>query len=155
MSEREAWRARLRERFREKAARPEPASAEPDGETAALIQTSAARPRSGNRSYDDLGNWQGKAAKGAAATNAARRTRAEDDYRLTAADGTRAYHQRLHEDLVARGEKACKGCGITYPLSGFLERRLPSGRPGWHPYCDGCRRANERERYRATKGDAA
>lgn len=155
MSEREAYRERLRARLRKRDAEVVKAQEEVAAEAAALIERAAARQRPAGKSYDNILDWQGKASQGGKATHAARRQRTETGTGLSAAEGTRAYHQRLHEELVARGEKACPACGEVKRLEAFERKALPSGRMGWQGYCRECSRLKARRRYEENREGAA
>lgn len=65
--------------------------------------------------------------------------------------GTKALHQRRHDELVAAGEKACGKCRQVKALSDFGVARLPSGRTGWQSYCRECQAASARERHARNK----
>jgi hypothetical protein len=144
---REAFRARLRQKRTARVI-------ELDAEAAALVAVAATRTAPAVKSYVDPDNWAGKGKprkpRSTYVERPAGERLTEADRRARSAEGTRAYHQRLHEDLVARGEKACRRCELVLPLSRFSERSLASGRPGWHPYCREC----QREMYREGKGAA-
>lgn len=155
MSEREAYRERLRARLRKRDAEVVKAQEEVAAEAAALIERAAARQKPAGKSYDNILDWQGKASQGGKATHAARVRRTEKGTGLSAAEGTRAYHQRLHEELVARGEKACPACGEVKALAAFERKALPSGRMGWQGYCRECSRLKARRRYEENREGAA
>ena len=119
------WRERFRKRLQ-----PQAESAEMDPEVAELIAISAARPRPKLKSYLHTRDWQQAAKQG----------------------GSRR-SERLAEvraQILAAGEKTCRCCGTTQPLSEYgVRRRL--GIETLNVVCRSCDAAQQRERYAQRK----
>ena len=113
--EREAWKARLRERLAGKR------EAAPDPEVAALVAASEARKQAmrdrGGRSWERQ-DWDGK--------------------RAIAGQRTRERAERQRQAWMEAGARACLTCGTVTPLEGFRIHKREGDRLVLSAHCRGC-----------------